>query len=184
MWDHALAVLSSIVVIIVGSVIATYVLRRFEGTRFPFFSFRFKQRHWDAPVRARSWMGIILYLTGIVLLICGCLVVIPTMSRIGQVGDLILLLGTPMVMNGITLVFYGIIVLALGKIVDLLSRPPSGHLVTPQSTMSPDRSIESESKVLVACPNCGKQMRIPAGNTGTMKCPRCATGFNIGQAVI
>jgi len=106
------------------------------------------------------------------------------MSRVTQFGDAILLLGAPMVMNGVTLVFYGVVVFALGKVVDLLSRSSGRLYNVPVMTTDASTRTGPESKVLVACPNCGKQMRIPAGNSGTMKCPRCATGFDIQQAAI
>jgi hypothetical protein len=182
MWDHALTVLSSIVIIVVGSVVATFILRRFERGRIPFSIPLFK-RPSIPTIGAASLTGWVLYVTGAVAVALGCLLIIPTMSRVAQFGDAILLLGAPMVMNGITLVFYGIVVLALGKIVHLLSRS-WGRLYAAPMVTSDSASTDPDSRVLVACPNCGKQMRIPTGNTGLMKCPRCATGFDIQQAVI
>lgn len=169
MWDHALTVLSSILVIVLGSVIATFALRRFERGR-NVFTIRPSQRQWSSTLRGTSWMRNVLYVIGIVVIIFGCVLVIPTMSRISQIGDPILLLGAPMVMNGMTLLLYGVIIFALGKIVELLSQSPG---------RPPSPSVEGESKVQVTCPNCGQKMRIPAGNQGTMKCPKCMTRFEI-----
>ena len=169
MWDHALTVLSSILAIVFGSVIATFVLRRFARGE-NFFSFRPSQGQWSSTLRGTSWMGNVLYVIGIIVSIFGCVLVIPTMSRVAQIGDPILLLGAPMVMNGMTLLLYGIIIFSLGKIIDLLSQS-AGRPAGP--------SVEVESKVLVTCPNCRQKMRIPAGNQGTMKCPKCMTRFEI-----
>jgi hypothetical protein len=169
MWDYALTVLGSIVIIAAGSIIATFVLRRFEYGK-SFFSIRPTQRLWRSTLRRRSWMGGVLYVIGIIVIIFGCLLVIPTMSRVTQIGDLFLLLGTPMVINGMTLILYGVIIFALGKIIELLTQSPG---------RPPSLSAEGERKVLLTCPNCAQQMRIPSGNQGTIKCPKCTTRFEI-----
>jgi DNA-directed RNA polymerase subunit RPC12/RpoP len=183
MWDRALTVLSSIAIIVVGSVAATFVLRRFErGTKFfglPHFP---RQRH--SLYSGNNWIQLCFYIGGMILIVLGCLIIVPTMTRASHISDVILLVGAPVVMNGITLVFYGIIVLAFGRIVDLLSRSTRDHVLGQQSTAIPGLTPQDNGKVLVACPNCGQQMRIPAGNTGTMKCARCSTGFDIQQAII
>jgi hypothetical protein len=123
MWDHALTVLISILIIVFGGVIATLVLGRFQRAR-TFFSIRSSQRHWSSALRGGSSMAKSLYVIGIIVIIFGCALVIPTMSRVVQIDDPILLLGAPLVMNGITLSLYGIIILALGKIIELLSQAP------------------------------------------------------------
>src|ERR1700731_3515731 len=110
MWDRALTVLSSIAVIVVGRVIATFVLRRganfFGLPRFP------RQSH--SLHSGNNWMQLCLYIVGMILIVLGCLIIVPTMTRASHISDVILLVGAPVVMNGITLVFYGIIVLAFG----------------------------------------------------------------------
>jgi hypothetical protein len=121
MWDHALTV--PILIIVFGGVIATFVLRRFKRGR-SFLSIRSSQRLWSSTLKGASWMAKVLYIIGIVAIIFGCALVIPTMSRVAQIGDPILLLGVPLVMNGLTLSFYGIIIFALGKIIELLSQSP------------------------------------------------------------
>jgi len=98
--------------------------------------------------------------------------VIPSMSQVSQTGDPFLLLDTPMVMNGMTLILYGVIIFALGKIIELLTQSPG---------RPPDLSAEGERKVQLTCPNCAQQMRIPAGNQGTIKCPKCSTRFEIAS---
>ncbi len=171
MWDYALTALGSIVIIAAGSTIATFVLRRFEHGR-NLFSIRPTQRPWSSTVRGRSWMGGLLYVIGIIVIILGCLLVIPSMSQVSQTGDPFLLLDTPMVMNGMTLILYGVIIFALGKIIELLTQSPG---------RPPDLSAEGERKVQLTCPNCAQQMRIPAGNQGTIKCPKCSTRFEIAS---
>jgi hypothetical protein len=181
MWDHALTMLSTIVVIIVGSVIATFVLRRVERAR-NLFSIRPSERQWSSSLRGTSWIGGALYIIGIIIIIFGCLLIIPTMSRVTQVGDAILLLGAPMVMNGMTLFLYGVIICALGKIVDLLSRSsnaPARLSAFGESRADIESRDDSEPKVMVTCPNCAQQLRIPRGNKGTIKCPKCTTRFDI-----
>jgi hypothetical protein len=179
MWDHALTVLSSIIVIVIGSVIATFVLRRFERGKSPFL-IRRNHRPWRSAVKGMSGMGTVLCVIGILVIVLGCLLVFPTMSQVSQLGDIILLLGAPMVMNGMTLLFYGVIICALGKVIDLLSKPSiSSAGLHGGSRADFETGGYSESKATVECPSCTQKFNIPRGNKGTIKCPRCTTRFEI-----
>lgn len=172
MWDDVARLLISVVgtifAIVLGSVVATIVLRRFElGRKFlPTAS----HRSWVSIVKGRSWAGRILYAISIVAMVLGCVLILPIMSRVTQLGDAIMLLGAPVVMSGTTLFLYGVMIFALGKIVDLLSHYGQ-ELRAPNAV--------GESKVTVKCPNCAQQLRIPRGNTGRINCPKCATSFEI-----
>jgi hypothetical protein len=38
-------------------------------------------------------------------------------------------------------------------------------------------SASEAARVIRQCPHCGASLRLPAGRRGTVRCPRCARGF-------
>jgi ribosomal protein L37AE/L43A len=72
-------------------------------------------------------------------------------------------------MNGITVILFGIILLAFGQIVSLLNRIANA-LVWCQTS-------NSEERILVKCPKCEQELRVPKGKSGALTCPKCETQF-------
>jgi hypothetical protein len=114
--------------------------------------------------------GWILYACGMVAIILGILLVVPTLSRVRQVvQDPVFVLGAPIVMNGILLLVFGMFLIGFGRIIALLSK------ISQQMTWS-DASA-SEGRMLVKCPACNQSLRVPAGKKGTLNCPKCGNKF-------
>jgi hypothetical protein len=119
--------------------------------------------------RLRPQMESVLYVIGTIIMILGGLLVVPTLSRVTQVSDPIMLLGAPIVMNGIWLLVVGIVICALARIIQLLNRAP-------QNAGSIDID-EGESKVVIRCPGCGQRLRVDRGRRGIISCPNCKSNF-------
>jgi hypothetical protein len=115
-------------------------------------------------------VGIHLYVIGAIVILLGCFLVIPTMSRVERFWqDPIFFLGAPIVMNGITVIVFGIIMLAFGQVIALLNRI-SEALASYQTPNADDR-------ILVKCPTCAQQLRVPKGRKGILSCPKCGNKF-------
>jgi hypothetical protein len=118
---------------------------------------------------------------GTVAIVAGVMIALPTLSRTRDPSDAIMLLGTPIAMNGITLCLYGGILIALGRVVGLLEQV-SNKLVRSDIREGVSQSItEDEKKIIVSCPkaDCGQQIRVPAGKSGLIKCPKCESTFSV-----
>jgi hypothetical protein len=74
----------------------------------------------DEPVMLAG----ILYAIGVCTVLLGGLLVAPTLSRIAQVSDPIMLLAAPIVMNGVWLLIFGVLLCAAARIIQLLNRIP------------------------------------------------------------
>lgn len=114
-------------------------------------------------------MGKLLYVVGAIAVALGGFLVFSALKRVSQVDDAIMLLGAPIVMNGITLSLYGVLIVFLGRMLELMTR-------IAKKTMWLD-AWDSEGKVLIKCPKCTQQLRVVAGKTGMVNCPKCGNKF-------
>jgi DNA-directed RNA polymerase subunit RPC12/RpoP len=120
-------------------------------------------------------MSIALYIIGTIISLLGILLIVPTLSRIAQASDPIMLLSAPFVMNGVWLFVFGTVLCALARIIHLLDRTPPG-------AASIDAE-EADAKVVIRCPGCTQQLRIDRGRRGIISCPKCGSKFPAQQAV-
>jgi uncharacterized Zn-finger protein len=114
-------------------------------------------------------MGKTLYVIGGLAAAMGLFLVFSALRPISRVDDIGMLLGAPVVMNGITLSLYGVLLLFLGRVTDLMTR-------IAKKTIWLDAWAEGE-KVLVKCPKCAQQLRVDGGKTGMLNCPKCGNKF-------
>src|SRR5579859_5656749 len=103
-------------------------------------------------------MATALYLLGSIAALLGSFFIFITLRKISTLDELALLLGAPIVMNGITLVLYGALLLAVTRLLQLITG------IT-QKRIWLDTSV-AEGKSFVKCPKCEQQLRVPAGKSG------------------
>lgn len=115
-------------------------------------------------------MDKVLYVLGVLIAILGVVLVVPSMTRAASGSDVLVLLSAPIVSNGITLIVSGATLVALGRIVSLVDR-----IFARTNWLF---ATDGESKVLVTCPKCSQQLRLPANRAGVVSCPNCSTKFN------
>jgi uncharacterized Zn-finger protein len=114
-------------------------------------------------------MAISLYVIASATLILGISLIIPTAFRASQISDVVMLLGAPIITNGIFLCVCAVIISALGKITELLA-------VIAGKTDFIDVT-SGDNRVFVKCPNCSQQLRVPSGKKGMLACPKCEFKF-------
>jgi hypothetical protein len=114
-------------------------------------------------------MGKVLYAAGGLAVAAGLFLVLSALRRASHFDDIALLLGAPIVMNGITLSLYGILLLFLGRMLDLMTR-------IAKKTIWLDAWADEE-KALVKCPKCAQQLRVVSGKSGMLNCPKCGNKF-------
>jgi uncharacterized Zn-finger protein len=114
-------------------------------------------------------MGKVLYVIGSVAIAMGLFLVFSALRPISHVDDLAMLFGAPIVMSGVTLSLYGVLLLFLGRMTELMTR-------IAKKTIWLDAWAD-EDKVLVKCPKCAQQLRAASGKSGMLNCPKCGNKF-------
>ena len=116
-------------------------------------------------------MNLMLYGFGGIAIAGGIILVIPAASNISHPSDVLIVLGAPIVMNGVFLFICGAVLMALGKTTALLTG-------IAEKLSSYDGSGGKE-KAHVRCPQCSQQLRVPVGKTGMLSCPKCSFKFEV-----
>jgi len=118
---------------------------------------------------ALEGMTKLLYGTGGLAAALGFFLVFSALSRSTDVSDVFMELGAPNFMNGMSLFLYGILLLFLGRMLELMNQMA-------KKTIWLDAWADGE-KVLVKCPKCAQQLRVEGGKSGMLNCPKCGNKF-------
>jgi uncharacterized Zn-finger protein len=111
----------------------------------------------------------LLYGVGALSAAIGIFLVVSSLSRSTEFSDVVMLIGAPTFMNGMTLFTYGFLLLCLGRMLELLNQMA-------KKTIWLDAWADEE-KVLVKCPKCAQQLRVASGKDGMLNCPKCGNKF-------
>lgn len=109
-----------------------------------------------------------LYALGALCFLCGLALLGPTATQIVQFGDPLMVLSSPIFMNGVLLCLFGVVIGSTGRVIDLIGHNAKPHRV--------DAAFD-ESKAIVNCPACSQQLRVPKGKRGILVCPKCNSKF-------
>jgi|HubBroStandDraft_2_1064218.scaffolds.fasta_scaffold548637_1 hypothetical protein len=114
-------------------------------------------------------MGKFLYAVGLVAMALGAFLLYSSMRHAEQIDDVLMLLGAPVVMSGITLLLYGTLLVFLGRVLALMTQMA-------RKTIWLD-AWDGDGKVLIKCPKCAQQLRVAGGKAGSVNCPKCGNKF-------
>lgn len=112
-----------------------------------------------------------LVLIGLVAVIAGGAIAAPSIMLAFKLGDPSAALGAPIVTNGIALILNGLIVVFLGRALALLQ-------IIAMKSGTVDVGA-TDGKVVINCPKCQQQLRVPTGQRGNVSCPACKTTFQV-----
>jgi uncharacterized Zn-finger protein len=118
--------------------------------------------------KLRVSVAILFYAAGALCTLLGLATVIPTVVKLIQFNDLVMVLGAPIFFSGVTICIYGILICGLGRVIQLLDRRPEAAAL--------DVTFD-ETKTFVRCPKCEQHLRVPKGKKGMLACPACGNKF-------
>jgi len=116
-------------------------------------------------------MGKLLYAVGLVAMALGAFLVYSSLRHAAQIDDVVMLLGAPVVMSGITLLLYGTLLVFLGRVLALMTQMAKKTIW-----------LDAGDGELIKCPKCAQQLRVPVGKAGSVNCPKCGNKFETETA--